>query len=363
MKMPKRESEEEILKKVMNMGSGKVENKDDKEAEEAGEAEEEVKGVELEQPSANVMPHVQRETGLKSEEDNKGNKKDDAVDTTDIDSGNADGTTSKTTSSKAKDILTVSNAQKRIHDAQTKMHTATSEKAEADALLDTANLKVKSYEAIIAKSGVNSTEGIQAQQNINDTHLQTVADMQALEKEYPEIAKPLITAFNKIQGQLDSMKKKQTASTESMQESNEKILDDIHFKQISDSHSDYAIINKSQEFTDWINGLSPFERSAALMVKANGNADESISMLDKFKDDTGYGGSGNENDNTNTNDNTNKVNLDIAKSKVSPSFNKSKAVKLTDNKKQLTMADMRNMAPTKENEDRILQAMASGNLI
>ncbi len=358
--MPKRETEEEMTARVEKMQQNMDINKDDKEN---NKEDKKIEGVQLEQVGTNVMPHIQQETGLKSEKDGKVN--DDATDPNE-DPDNKVVTQTQEEKPPEEDILTVSNAQKRICDAQTKMHTATSEKAEADALLETANLKVKSYEAIIAKSGVNSTEGIQAQQNIDDTNVQTVADLQTLEKEYPEISKPLISAFNRIQGQLDSMEKKQMASTESMQESNEKMLSDMHFKRVGEFHPDYTTIAKSPELMDWINGLSPFERSAALKIKGgDGDADESISMLDKFKDDTGYSGSKNDNtnDNNNTNDNTNKVNLDIAKSKVSPSFNKSKVVKLTDNKKQLTMAEMRNMAPTKENEDRILQAMASGNLI
>jgi hypothetical protein len=361
MKMPKRDTEEEMLEKVMNMGSGKVENKDDK------EAEEEVKGVELEQPSANVMPHVQQETGLKSEKDGK-----EEVDDSDDDDATGPNEDPDKVVTQGKDspedILKASNADKRIKDAQTKMHQKASEASESKILLDEANLKIKSYESVIAKSGANSTEGIQAQQNIDDTNVQTITDLKALEDTYPEISKPIISAFDKMQKQLDSMRQEQAVSTESIQESNEKMLSDMHYKRVGEFHPDYAAISKSQEFTDWVNGLSPFERSAALRVKEDGDADESISMLDKFKEDTGYSGNGNTNTNDNADDNTNnddknKANLDLAKSKVSPAFSKKKDLKLKDNKGQLTVAEMRKLAPTKENEDRILLAMATGNLI
>lgn len=352
-----RETEEEMMAKVTEMQGGKIDkdNKDNKDNKE-------VEGVQLEQAGTNIMPHVQQETGLKSEKDDKDDPANDIIDPNeDLDKVVTQGKQDKLPE---EDILTTSNANKRIKDAQTKMHQKASEASESKALLDEANLKIKSYEAVIAKSGVNSTEGIKAQQNIDETNVQTVADLQALEKEYPEIAKPVIAAFNKIQGQLDSMQKEQATSTESMKESNEKMLSDIHFQRIGEFHPDYATISKSPEFTDWVNGLSSFERSAALRIKEDGDADESISMLDKFKEDTGYNRKDNtDNTDVNNNDDKNKANLDLAKTKVTPVFNKRKDLKLKDNTKQLTIAEMRNMKPTKENEEKILQAMASGNLI
>lgn len=355
-----RETEEEMTERVAKMQGADVDkdNKDNKD-------DKEVEGVqlELEQAGANTMPHIQQETGLKSEKDDdeKGKEKDNDDNTGDT---NEDPDKVVTQGSQD-DILTVSNAKKRIHDAQTKMHTVTSEKAETEALLEAANQKVKSYESIISKSGVDSAEGIKAQQNIDDTNIQTIADLQALEKEYPEISKPIISAFDKMQKQLDSMKKEQSASVESINESNEKMLTDMHFKRIGEFHPDFAIIDKSTELANWIDNLPPFRRSAALATRKDGNADESISMLDEFKEDTGYGsnnGSGNNNDNTD--DKTkDAANLDLAKSKVSPTFNKKTNLKLKDNTKQLTVAEMRKLPPTKESEDRILLAMASGNLI
>ena len=369
MRMP-RETEEEMTARVEKMQGieNDKDNKDNKDNQD-NKDDKEVDGVqlELEQTGANAMPHVPQETGLKSEKDDKEKGDDDEEDETGNTNENPDKVVIQGKDKDSpEDILTTSNADKRIKDAQTKMHQKASEASESKALLDEANLKVKSYEAIIAKSGVNSTEGIKAQQNINDTNIETVADIQALEKEYPEIAKPLINAFNRMQGQLDSMAKQQTTSTESMQESNEKVLSDIHFNRISEFHPDYANISKSQEFTDWVNGLSPFEHSAALRVKEDGDADESISMLDKFKEDTGYS-NGTINTNTNddkiSDDDKAKANLDLAKTKVSPTFSKSKQLKLKSNDKQLTLTEMREMAPTKENEDRILKAMNSGTLI
>ena len=350
--MPERETEEEMLAKVMKMQGGEV----DKDNKEDNKEDKEVEGVQLEQAGINIMPRVPQETGLKSEKDGEKKVKDDDKD--DNEDPNKVITQGKDS---PEDILTVANADKRIKDAQTRMHQKTSEASETKELLETANLKVVSYESIISKSGVNSTEGIKAQQDIDETKVQTIAALQALEKEYPEIAKPLISAFSKIQGQLDSMKKDQAASVDSMNESNESMMSDMHFKRVGEFHPDYLAISKSKEFTDWVNGLSPFERSAALRVKEDGDADESISMFDKFTEDTGYG---NGNINNNTNDKTkDATNLELAKTKVSPTFNKKKDLKLTDNTKQLTITDMRNMQPTKENEDRILQAMATGNLI
>lgn len=354
--MPKRETEEEMLAKVVEMTGG--------EEGKAGE-EKEVEGVILEPENTTVIPRAEQETGLQSEKDIKVD-----TDIVDVNKG-ADivkDVVKPAESDPTEDPITNANAKKRIHDAQTKMHTATSGQAESDRLLQEATLKIQSYESIIAKSGANSTEGIVAQQKIDDTSNEAIANLQSLEAEYPEIAKPLMAVFKQMQGQLDSMEQKQVASNEAAEVVGEKVLSKMHYSRISEFHPDYAVINKSPEFTEWVNGLSPFERSAALMIKENGDADESISMLDKFKEDTGYGGTdktvvpGDNKDITDAEKIAND-NLIKAQAKVSPTFTKKKVLKLTSDNKQLTVADMRKMKPTKENEDKILQAMASGNLI
>ena len=348
-----------MLAKVVEMTGGE-EGKDA-----AGEEKEETPGVVLEPESTIVIPRAEQETGLQSEKDIK-------ADTDIVDAGKdvdiIKDAVEPAEENPVEEPVTVINAKKRIHDAQTKMHTATSGQAESDRLLQEAALKIQSYENIIAKSGANSTEGIVARQKIDDTSNEAIANLQSLETEYPEIAKPLMAVFKQMQGQLDSMELKQVATSERAEEAGEKVLTKMHYSRISEFHPDYAAINKSPEFTEWVNGLSPFERSAALRTKEEGDADESISMLDKFKEDTGYGDidetvvTGENKDITDAEKIAND-NLIKAQSKVGPSFAKKKVLKLTSNEKQLTVADMRKMAPTKENEDRILQAMASGNLV
>lgn len=368
--MPKRETEEEMLAKVIKMqGAGEEED------ENAGKKEKEEEGVLLEPVDAGVVPRADQETGLKSEKDVK-------VDTDIIDADKSVETAVKPVVPEDKNVedsLTVVNAKKRIQDAQTKMHTATSSEAESKKLLEEATLKIQSYETIIARSGTNSTEGIVAQQKIDETSNEAIAGLQSLEEEYPEIAKPLMVAFTKMQSQLDNMELKQVASVDAAEEAGEKVLSTMHYSRISEFYPNYATINKSPEFKVWVDGLSPFERSAALMVQKSGNADESISMLDKFTDDTGYG-NGKETTDTNVdvdgnvnntgkdkidNDKIENDNLIKAQGKTNPTFTKKKVLKLTNtgNDVQLTVAEIRKMAPTKENEDRILQAMATGNLV
>lgn len=327
--MEERETEEEMLKKVAAMQGVSTEEAKDEE------------GALLERENLNMMPNEPVETGLSSEEDLKGEDEPEE-DPEDKDEPELQ-----------EEDLTVINAKKRIHDAQTKMHMATTAQANAEALLKTATEKIQSYENIISKTG--STPATQAaQETAADVAVEAAGNalegLEALKEEYPEIATPFIAVFDKMQKKMDAMEKAQGDIANTSKQSIEAIEANAHFAKIAEFHPDYMSVDNSPEFAAWIETLPAFEKSAVLNVRQNGTADESISMLDRFKKDTGHEVAA-QSDNK----------LEAAKAKVSPSFNKATRVNLRSGEQvPLTMEEMRKMAPSKENEERILMAMMSG---
>ena len=56
-----------------------------------------------------------------------------------------------------------------------------------------------------------------------------------------------------------------------------------HFKAIAATHSDFIDVTNSQEFKDWINGLSSEDQASAKQVIDAGSADQIVALLSKYK--------------------------------------------------------------------------------
>jgi chromosome segregation ATPase len=97
-------------------------------------------------------------------------------------------------------------------------------------------------------------------------------EIEALERDYPDIAKPLLKQLQKLQSDL-----KQTAQL--YRKSEEERTLELHVSAVKAKHPDFADIAGDDGFQTWLDG----QTGTWKRIAKNGTAEEVIELLDRFK--------------------------------------------------------------------------------
>lgn len=97
-------------------------------------------------------------------------------------------------------------------------------------------------------------------------------EVEALERDYPDIAKPLLKQLQQLKAEL-----KQTAQLH--RKSEEERTLEVHVNAVKAKHPDFADIASDDEFQTWLDGQTATWRRIA----KSGTAEEVIELLDRYK--------------------------------------------------------------------------------
>jgi hypothetical protein len=231
--------------------------------------------------------------------------------------------------------LTVENAAARIKATRTKMMESNKTANDAQALSEKLEKENAELRALVDKkaTGVEEVAGLEKKEDPPEpTELDK--SLENLQKEYPELAEPLVQILNQNQAEnkllrdkLDSLETKEVERADL----SAKEVEDRHYNSIEEAHPDFEEISQEPLLDQWIEGLTPVEKAGATMIRKQGSSVEVVDLLTKFKKANGYPAP-----------TTKKVNSKLAKAKqlATPSFGKTKEVNITTEEVEFTQEEI-----------------------
>lgn len=105
-------------------------------------------------------------------------------------------------------------------------------------------------------------------------------EMQALEDTAPTV---MAGVRKLIDRELEPVRKQMTAREQESKARAAEAEARAHTNAIAAKHPDWIKVGNSNEFNAFVDGLPPWQRQSAVRVKAQGSAEEIVSLLDAFK--------------------------------------------------------------------------------
>lgn len=254
------------------------------------------------------------------------------------------------------------------------------ERIASKAVIDTFSQTIKDLQGSISQKTEASTEQEEkvADKEIQETAIDLKAQFEKLNNIDPDIAAPikeiiegLTENITGLKGQMTNLKSEIKTKEETISKTAQEAADNEHFTKIDNAHPDNEKITDSDEFNEYIDGLSPRNKRLARQDLKNGSAENIIELIDDYKtasditttdtDKTTKDKDTEEPDTTKTDTKSEK--LEKVKKMVGPNLNKSKEFK-TSKKVVYTRAMLKTMSPEEyeKHEADIDKEMAVGNI-
>ena len=221
-----------------------------------------------------------------------------------------------------------------------------------------------------AEAGTKQEEKV-ADKEIQESVIDLKAQFEKLNAIDPDIAAPikeiiegLTGNITGLKGQISNLETEIKTKEETASKSAQESADDAHYAKIDDAHPDNEEITGSDEFNEYVEGLSPRNKRLAQQDLKGGSAENIIELIDDYKESAGIKTEKSEEIDTTTketkNDKTEKI-----KTMVGPNLNKAKEVK-TSKKVKYTRAMLKERHGDTEwfakHETDIDKEMAAGNI-
>ncbi len=255
--------------------------------------------------------------------------------------------------------LTVENAQNRIGAAQRKMHEETKRANTAAKEITRLQTEAEDLKALIDKRVTeepgDSKEATKEpeKKEVVQTDSEVEESLQALEDEYPEIAKPmkemLLNQRKEVQvlkDKIEVMDKKEADKEKAAVATAES----EHKDKIAAAHSDYVEVSQDPLFDEWINGLPAIEKAGAQLIRQNGTTQEVIELLTSYKKANGYELPDTKEPEEKPGAKKVDSKLEEARKHSNPSFKKAKDVNMQDKQIKFTQEEINKWSDKEWNE-------------
>lgn len=239
------------------------------------------------------------------------------------------------------------------------------ERIASKAIVETFNQTIKDLQNSISHKAEASTKWGErvAEKEIKESIVDLKQQFETLNNIDPDIAAPIKEIIESLTGQIGKLQTELKTKTETDNKTAQMSANEAHFKKIDDAHPDNEEITGSDEFEEYIEGLSPRNKRLARQDLESGTAENIIELLDDYKKATGIALKTENPKDTNAPVRDNKV--EKAKTMVGPNLNKSKEVKTSKNVKYTRAMLKEHHGDAQwfaEHEAEIDREMAAGNI-
>ena len=210
------------------------------------------------------------------------------------------------------------------------------ERIASKAVVDTFKQTIEDLQGSIsqkAEAGTKQEEKV-ADKEIQESVIDLKEQFEKLNNIDPDIAAPmkeiiegLTGSITGLKGQISSLKTEIKSKEESASKTAQQTADDAHYAKIDDAHPDNEEITGSDEFNDYVEGLSPRNKRLAQQDLEGGSAENIIELIDDYKESAGIKTEKTKEADTTTTKETKNDKTEKIKTMIGPNLNKSKEVK------------------------------------
>ncbi len=104
-------------------------------------------------------------------------------------------------------------------------------------------------------------------------------NLDPLKKDFPEVAE----AIGTVQDRFEVLEEENAELQKKIEQQGSVSDEQVHFATVGASHRDFKTVLKSEDFHNYVSGLSTFQRKGANIVLAEGSADEVVELIGDFK--------------------------------------------------------------------------------
>jgi hypothetical protein len=183
------------------------------------------------------------------------------------------------------------------------------------------------------------------------------AQLDAIKEVDPDIAKALTPVFQGLVDQVSSLQNEIKTNSEKATSTTKELLEDAHFRKIDNAHEGWEDVMRSDDFKDYVNGLSKRQKRLALQDLESGSAEDIIEVFSDYKSTQNIEDDGDV-------ASKKKKKVDQARKIANPKFNKSKDTNTKAVKFAFTRSEIAAMSPEEfaKNEAAIDIAVANENI-
>lgn len=178
-------------------------------------------------------------------------------------------------------------SEKRVRDARTKLTKTTQELINKDNAKDAVieNLNQTIFELrrkLLEKEPRDVSDEKETKKTTKTRHADIDTEIDKLKDVDPDIVAPIKNIISGLVGQIDVL---QNNLKDKVETDEKKALDneqELHFDKLDRAHSDWEFVIDSQEFNDWISGLSSRDQRHAKRELDEGTAEEIIDLISEY---------------------------------------------------------------------------------
>jgi hypothetical protein len=197
----------------------------------------------------------------------------------------------------------------------------------------------------------------EAKKDVAKSTIDIAAQLDAIKEVDPDIAKALSPVFQGLVDQVASLQNEIKTNSEKATSTTKELLEDAHFRKIDNAHEGWEDVMRSDDFKDYVNGLSKRQKRLALQDLESGSAEDIIEVFSDYKSTQNIEDDGDV-------ASKKKKKVDQARKIANPKFNKSKDTNTKAVKFAFTRSEIAAMSPEEfaKNEAAIDIAVANENI-